>query len=203
MIGKRLVVGVLESMCGVMWGFPPTIIAMIVDHMGPVRAIGWFVANMPRYLIATATIGPVRVHLACIVAALRNGCVYCAYGNIYALELIYLRDRGCLFPWDASALEDWTDLDPRTMRRRLHSVLVEAGLHTEAIWADRILALADGFQQPVDTAETRIAHILRMATTMNRIAKAGGAVPDEAHDPVNKNAAVKMQHAALRAASSI
>jgi hypothetical protein len=194
---------VLEFMCGIMWGFPPTIIALIVDHMGPARAIAWFVANMPRYLIATATLGPVRVHLACIVAALRNGCVYCAYGNVYALELIYLKERGRLFPWDAEALEGWLGLDPRTIRQRLHAVLVEADLHTEAIWADRILALADGTQQPVDVAETRIAHILRMSTTMNKIAMAGGAVPDQAHDPVNKDPAVKSRHAALRAASSI
>ena len=42
-----------------------------------------------------------------------------------------------------------------------------------------------------------------MADTMNRIAVSGGATPDEAHDPVNKNAAVKARHAALRAAAAI
>ncbi|HEY0813248.1 MAG TPA: hypothetical protein VGE11_08185 [Pseudonocardia sp.] len=190
-------------MCGLMWGFPPRIIALAVDHMGPTRALVWFATNMPRYLVTTAVLGPVRVHLACVVAALRNGCAYCAYANVYALELIYFRERGRLFPWDAAALDSWLHLDPRTMRQRLHGVLVEAGLHNEAMWADRILALADGSQQPVDAAEARLAHILGMATTMSQIAVAGGAVPDQAHDPVNKNAEIKSQHAALRAASSI
>jgi hypothetical protein len=43
---------------------------------------------------------------------------------------------------------------------------------------------------------------MRMVTTMNVIANAADAAPQEAHDPVNKNAAVKAQHAALRAARS-
>jgi hypothetical protein len=201
--GKRLTVRGLESMCAVMWGFPPVIIALIVDDMGALRALRWFIANMPRYLISTAVLGPVRTHLACVVASLRNGCIYCAYGHVYALELIYLRERGRLFPLDAGKLDPWLRIDARTMRRRLHAVLVEAGLHTEALWADRMLLLAEGPQLPVDAAEARIVHLMRMATTMNTIAMARGARPDEAHDPVNKNAAIKSRHAALRAASSI
>lgn len=203
MNGKRLTVRGLESMCAVMWGFPPVIIALIVDDMGAPRAMRWFLANMPRYMISTALLGPVRTHLACVVASLRNGCVYCAYGHVYALELIYLRERGKLFPLDAGALDPWLGLDARAMRRRLHAVLVEAGLHAEALWADRMLLLSDGPQLPVDAEEARVVHLMRMATTMNKIAIAGGAQPDEAHDPVNKNAAIKSRHAALRASSSI
>ena len=66
-----------------------------------------------------------------------------------------------------------------------------------------MVALADGSQQPVDGDEARIVHLMRMADTMNKIAISGGARPDEAHDPVNKNAAVKARHAALRAAASM
>jgi hypothetical protein len=202
-IGKRLTVRGLESMCAVMWGFSPVIIALIVDDMGALRALRWFIANMPRYLISTALLGSIRTHLACVVASLRNGCVYCAYAHVYALELIYLRERGKLFPLDAGELDPWLRLDTRVMRRRLHAVLIEAGLHAEALWADRMLLLIDGPQLPVDAEEARIVHLMRMATTMNKIAMAGGARPDEAHDPVNKNAAIKSRHAALRASSSI
>jgi hypothetical protein len=201
--GKRLVVRGLESVCEIVWGFPPTLISLMVEHMGTLRAMAWFMTNMPRFLISRAVLGPVRVHLACVITSLRNSCLYCAYGHAYALELIYLRDHGRLFPLDAAMLDDWLGIDARAMRQRLHAVLVEAGLHAETIWADRILALAEGPQQPVDEAEARIAKIMRMVTTMNVIAVAGGAEPQEAHDPVNKNSAVKSRHAALRAASSI
>jgi hypothetical protein len=203
LIGRRLTVRGLETLCGVMWGFSPQFITQVVDHMGPLRALGWFCANMPRYLVSMWLLGATRAHLACIVASLRNGCLYCAYGHVYALELLYLREHGRLFPLDATTLDEWLGLDARALRARLRAVLVEAGLHTEVIWADRILALAEGPQQPVDATEARLAHILRMATTMNRIAISGGATPDEAHDPVNKDAAVKTRHAALRAAATI
>jgi alkylhydroperoxidase family enzyme len=203
MIGKRLTVRGLEALCRVMWGFPPTIITLIVDHMGPMRAIGWFATHMPRFLASRVVLGPVRVHLACIVVSLRNGCSYCACGHVYALELLYLRQHGRLFPLDAKALDEWYSLDARALRNRLRTVLVTAGLHTEAIWVDRMVALAEGSQTPVDAAEVRLAHVIRMADTASRIAAADNATPDEAHDPVNKDAAVKARHAALRSAAPI
>jgi alkylhydroperoxidase family enzyme len=203
MIGKRLAIRSLEALCRMMWGFPPTIITLIVEHMGPMRALGWFAGNMPRFLATRVVLGPVRVHLACIVVSLRNGCAYCAYGHAYALELLYLRQHGKLFPLDAKALDEWYGLNPRTLRNRLRNVLTTAGLHTEAIWVDRMVALADGSQAPVDAAEARLAHVIRMADTASRIAVARDAAPDEAHDPVNKDAVVKARHAELRAATSI
>jgi hypothetical protein len=203
LIGKRLVARGLKAMCGVMWGFPASIMALIVDEMGPLRAIGWLMANMPRYLVSTALLGPVRAHLACAVASLRNNCIYCAHGHVYALELLYVRDHGRLFPVDAGALDSWFGLDARTLRRKLHAALAEAGMHTEALWADRIIALAEGSQQPVTSDEVRLAHLIRMATTMNKIAVSGGLRPEEAQDPVNKNVSVKARHAALRAAAAM
>jgi AhpD family alkylhydroperoxidase len=202
-MGRRLVVRGLEAMCTVMWGFPPTIIALIVDHMGTAGAIRWFVANMPRYLVSTAVLGPIRAHLACVVTALRNGCIYCAHGHVYALELLDVRDHGRLFPIDANALDEWFGLDARALRRKLHAALAEAGLHTEVVWADRIVALADGSQQPVDGDEARIVHLMRMSDTMNEIAVSARIRPEEAQDPVNKNAALKARHAALRAAAAM
>jgi alkylhydroperoxidase family enzyme len=203
MIGKRLAVRSLEALCRAMWGFPPTIIRLVVDHMGPLRAIGWFGAHMPRFLASRVVLGPVRVHLACIVVSLRNGCAYCAYGHVYALELLYLRQHERLFPIDARSLDDWYDLDTRALRVRLRTALANAGLHTEAIWVDRIVALAEGSQPPVDADEVRLAHVIRMADTASRIAAASNAAPDQAHDPVNKDAAVKARHAELRSAAAI
>jgi hypothetical protein len=203
MIGKRLAVRGLEALCRAMWGFPPRIIGLVVDHMGPLRAIGWFGAHMPRFLVTRVVLGPVRVHLACIVVSLRNGCGYCAYGHVYALELLYLHEYGRLFPIDATALDEWYGLDARTLRVRLRTALAAAGLHKEAIWVDRVVALAEGTQTPVDAAEARLAHVIRMADTASRIAAAADAAPDEAHDPINKDAEVKARHAALRSATPV
>ena len=198
----RLVTGLVQGFCRQMWGFSPAVIAGVVQDKGPVGSMLWFLANMPRYLMTLRVLGPVRTHLACATISLNNGCAYCAFGQAYALELIYLRNTGRLFPLDVRLLSDWLDLEPRLLGARLRSVLREAGLHSELVWVDLTLAFAAGEQQPIDDAEVRLAHLVRMIGEMNRIADATGAQPDGAQDAVNKDLALKARHAALRHAAA-
>jgi hypothetical protein len=196
------VTSVVQACCRQLWGFSPAVIAGVVQDKGPLRSLLWFIANMPRYLTTMRVLGPVRTHLACATISLNNGCAYCAFGQAYALELIYLRDTGQLFPLDVSTLSDWLDLEPRQLGARLREVLREAGLHSELVWVDLTLAFAAGEQQPIDDAEVRLAHLVRMISEMNRIADATGAVPDGAQDAVNKDVGLKARHAALRHAAA-
>ena len=194
----RLVVRMLQAACRLMWGFPPRMIPFIVGRMGAVPAVVWFACNMPRYLSTLRVLGPVRTHLACVTISLRNGCTYCAYGHAFALELFYLRDRDRLFPIAATEIADWIDLDARELRDRLRSVLQQAGLHVEALWADRTLDLVAG-SRPMDAAEARIAHLTRMVGTTNGIAVENDVQPDEAQSTINKDAALKARYTTLRA----
>ena len=201
MAADGVVVGVLSAACRRMWGFTPRMVPVIVDRMGPRQAVAWFAANMPRFLVSLHVLGPIRTHLACITISLRNGCSYCAFSHAYALELIYLRDRGRLFPLGAATIATWLDMDGRELRRRLHDVLQRAGLHAEAIWVDRTLDLAEG-ARPAERDEARLAHLVRMVGTMNAIAIDGGIQPTGAHDPVNKNTELKARHAAMWATTT-
>jgi AhpD family alkylhydroperoxidase len=194
----QLVVRMLEAACRRMWGFPPRMIPFIVGRMGAVRAVAWFARNMPRYLSTLRVLGPVRTHLACVTISLRNGCTYCAYGHAYALELFHLRDHGRLFPTSAAEMADWIGLDGRELRDRLRALLQQAGLHVEALWVDRTLDLMDG-AGPMDAAEARIAHLVRMVGTMNGIATDNHVAPDEAQSPINKDVALKARYTTLRA----
>ena len=194
----RTVVGILEAMGRRMWGFPPQIMALVVAEMGATGAALWFARNMPRFLHTRRVLGPLRTHLACIAVSLHNSCTYCAYGHAYALELLYLRDRGRLFPLDAATLASWLDLEPRELADRLHKLLEDAGMHAEVLWVDRTIGLATGTYTPVDRDEARLRHLVGMVGTMNRVAVDRAAEPDEAHDPVNKDAAVKARHAEMR-----
>jgi alkylhydroperoxidase family enzyme len=196
---ERFVTRMLESLCRAMWGFAPRMLPHIVRNLGPGRSLAWFAANMPRLLWTMYVLGPVRTHLAAVAISLHNGCTYCAYGHAFALELIYLRDRGRLFPVDARTLASWQDVPPRELGRRLRRVLQEAGLHAETLWADRTLALAAGETRPVDADEARIDHLVRMLGRMNRIAVEAGIEPDEAQNPVNKDRGLKERYAELRA----
>jgi hypothetical protein len=198
---ERLVIRLLESMCRMLWGFAPRMIPHIVRRLGPGRSVFWFAANMPRLLLTMHVFGPLRTHLAAVAISLHNGCTYCAYGHAFALELVYLRDRGRLFPVDARTIATWQDMASWALARRLRHVLEDAGLHAETLWVDRTLALAAG-SRPVDRDEARIAHLVRMLGRMNRIAVEAGVEPDEAQNPVNKNAGLKLRYAQLRAATS-
>jgi alkylhydroperoxidase family enzyme len=201
MAADDVVIGVLGSVCRRMWGFTPRMIPMFVERMGARQAAAWFAANMPRYLYCLHVLGPVRTHLACIAISLRNGCSYCAFGHAYALELVYLRDRDRLFPLGAATIATWLEMDARRLRRRLRDVLQRAGLHAEAIWVDRTLDLAEG-ARPADRNEARIADLVQIVGTMNSIAVAGQAEPDEAHDTVNKDTALKARHSAMWATTT-
>ena len=199
---ERFVTGLLEGMCQAFWGYAPRMIPHIVSRLGAIGALGWFVTNMPRYLWTMRVLGPVRTHLAAVAISLHNGCSYCAFGHAYALELIYFREYGRLFPVDAHTLAGWRDLPPRELGSRLRRTLEEAGLHAETLWIERALALAAGPQQAVDEDEARIAHMVCMIGRMNRIAVEAGIEPDEAQNPINKNVALKERHAKLRAAAT-
>jgi hypothetical protein len=187
-------------MCQVVWGFAPRMIPHIVRRLGPGHAMLWIGANMPRMLWTMQVLGPLRTHLAAMAISLHYGCTYCTYGHAFALELIYLRDRGHLFPVDAHTIATWWGVEPHVLARRLQAVLQEAGLHAETVWVDRTLAIAEG-AGPTDRDEVRIAALVRMLGVMTRIAIEAGIEPDEAQNPINKNTALKKRYAQLRAAA--
>ncbi len=117
----------------------------------------------PRYLTTLHVLGPVRTHLAALVVSLHNGCIYCAFGHGYALELLYLRDRDRLFPLDARTLRGWLGLEPRELADRMREVLHDAAC-TPRLWVDQTLAVLRGQHPPVDAAEVRLAHLVAMAS---------------------------------------
>ena len=197
--GGGAVLRIVGRVCIALWGYTPGVIPAMVATMGSGPALRWFAANFPRFLVTLRVLGPVRTHLAGLTISLVNGCMYCAYGRAHALELIHLRDRDLLFPLDARTLESWNGLSRREIGLRLRGVLEEAGMHAEVIWVNRTLALLDG-APPVDADERRIAHLCRMVGTMNAIAVAAGTTPDGAHDPVNKDAALKARLLAAQGA---
>lgn len=197
----RFAVHVLERIGQRLWGFPPRLMAPIVTQLGALPALGWFVRNMPRYERTLRTIGPLRTHLACTLISLSNGCRYCSFGHLYAVELIYLDQRGELFPLDARSVPEWIGLRPPELRSRMVDVLQQADLHGEVRWVDTTLALASGYQRPVDAQEARIAHLVSMFRVLNDVGIAGDVEPDEAHDPLNKHVHLKARHDELRGAS--
>jgi hypothetical protein len=195
-------VRLLEGLGRRLWGFPPRLMPLLVQQLGAVPAVAWFVANMPRYERTLRALGPVRTHLVATTVSLHNGCHYCAFGHAYALELLYFRERGVPFPADAHAVSAWGGLGPAELRERLRALLQDAGLHREVLWVDRTLAMAGGAQRPMDADESRIAHLVRMFEVLNAVGIACSPQLDQAHDPINKDTALKRDLERVRAAAA-
>src|SRR6185503_18619269 len=117
----------LEALGRRLWGFSPRLMREIVRRLGSFGALGWFVANMPRYERTLSRLGPLRTHLLCLEISLLNGCPYCIYGHAYAFELHYLRERGRLFPLAEQEIVALHSLGPEALAERLTEALMKAG----------------------------------------------------------------------------
>jgi len=205
MAGRRLhrgAVRVLEELAKRRWGFCPNVVPHLVGQLGPIRAVRWTLRAAGTFDAAVRALGPVRTHLACVAISQFNGCRYTTHGHAYALELHYLRQRERLFPADADTMADWAGLPRPELRGRLRDALMGAGLHVELMWVDRTLALAEGSQQPIDEDERRLAQLVTLFATLTAVGIVGGPEPDQAHDPINRDARLKTRLAALRAAKN-
>lgn len=193
----RKVIGALHFITRRLWGFEPQLMDVVVDRLGPARAVAWFVADMPRYEATLKRFGPIRTHLVCTTISLLNGCPYCVHGHAYALELAYLAARDRLFPLDEHAITALTSEPPDTMVARFEHAVTDAGLEGELPLLRRTRALRDG-AAAISADERRVAHLIAMFRVLNTCGIEGHVAPDEAHDPLNRNADLKRRYAALR-----
>ncbi|MBO0872930.1 MAG: hypothetical protein J2P19_06015 [Pseudonocardia sp.] len=201
---RRGVTAVLEHFGMYMWGFPPRMMASVVAELGPARALGWFLWNIPRYQRTLSEFGPVRTHLICTTISLLNGCRYCGHGHAYALELAYLREHGRPFPLSLRAIQLLRGLPPGVIRHRMVSAARCAALHADVRWVERAanLTLAED-RRPTDREDVRISHLVRMFGMLSSIGIAHNTEPDDAAlSPLNKDVVLKARYAQVRAGSA-
>jgi hypothetical protein len=199
---ERTATSILEGLGTRLWGFAPRLMATIVGELGPLQALGWFLRNMPRYERTLAAFGGVRTHLVCFYISLLRGCPYCTLGHARAFELLFLKERGELFPLDEEAILALQRLDAGAIRQRLGEALTKASLPDELGLLDRAKAVMDGRVADLRGDDARLDHLVKMFAVLNSCGIKGAVVPDEAHDPINKDVALKQRYAALRAGAS-
>ncbi|MEZ4451368.1 MAG: hypothetical protein R3B09_17950 [Nannocystaceae bacterium] len=190
---------ILEALGTRLWGFAPRLMAVIVDELGGAAALSWFARNMPRYERTFKVFGPARTHLLASTISMLSGCKYCTFGHAYAFQLVVLRERNLLFPIDEGGFLELANADAVTVRARLTEALRAVRMDAEVKALDRLYELLDG-APPGDLEDQRIAHLIEMFATLNRCGIAGDVLPDAAHDPVNKDEALKLRYGELRRA---
>ncbi|MCA9709265.1 MAG: hypothetical protein KDK70_25700 [Myxococcales bacterium] len=195
----RLATWALQGMVRRRWGFPPRIIPAVVEQLGAASALWWWVETMAGYERARERLGPLRTHLLVTGIALLHGCRYCARGHARALELVYFARFDRLFPLDEDALLDLQGLDDLSLRTRFDRLLWDAGLPDELPTFDRMVALATGQAIGSTPEDDAIDHLVQLVAVLGVCSTRGAVPPDQAHDPINKDAALRARHRQARA----
>jgi hypothetical protein len=199
-LGKRASVALLQGFTKVLWGHPPLLLEEIVDHLGGAGALAWFANSLPRYESLMKAWGPLRMHLLCTEASLLNGCSYCTHAHAYAFQLHYFKREGRLFPIDEHAMIALREKDDAVLRATWKAALAQAGLEQEQELFDRLWRIKFEGEPPSDEVGAGISHILKMFQMLNFCGISAQTPFDHAHDPVNKDQALKTKYAEARLA---
>ncbi len=196
-LSQRMAVGILRGLTTKIWGAPPFLLPQIVEHLGPFGALSWFAKNLPEYEAILKDWGPLRTHLLCVEASLLNGCSYCVHAHAYAFQLHYFREKAKLFPLDEHELIALRDGSDAELRDAVKAALVAGQMPEEEALFDRLWRLKlEG--EPADDTDRRIDHLLKMFEMLNFCGINSRTPFDHAHDPINKDAELKLRYAEAR-----
>lgn len=197
-LSQRMAISVLRRLTTTLWGAPPLLLPQIVEHLGALGALGWFVRNLPEYESILKQWGPLRTHLLCVEASLLNGCSYCTHAHAYAFELHYFREKNLLFPLDEHQLVALRAVSDEELRSTLKQALASAQMPEEDALFERLWRLRLERPEPKDETDRRICHLLRMFEMLNFCAINSQTAADHAHDPINKDETLKLRYAEAR-----
>ena len=197
-ISDRIAQNILETIGKGLWGFRPNLMQHIVAQHGAGSSLSWFVRNMPTYEKTLKQWGAVRTHLLTAEISVLNGCPYCTYGHAYALQLHYLRTNGRLLPVDENEMVAWHQDGEAEAIKKFQQLVQFPGLTAERPILERMLVLRQGGEQLVSDDDHKIAHLLEMFSFLNRCGIKGKTHADQAHDPINKDTALRQEYDRLR-----
>jgi hypothetical protein len=188
----------LENLGFKLWGFKPNLMKNIVERLGGFRSLVWFVANMPRYERTLKMWGPIRTHLLVTEISALQGCPYCTFGHLYALQLHYFKQSGKVIAGDNNSILYLHRVDQDTAIGILNALIDSIGIPEEHKIFERMLLLRNGKQVPSQPEDGRILHLLKMFRVLNTCGIQGGTPLDEAHDPINKDHELKKRFETMR-----
>jgi len=171
-----------------------------VLEYGALNSVVWFVKHMPKYEKILKRWGPIRTHLVSTVLSTLQGCAYCTYGHAYALQLQYFQQTNKLFPLDESALIELHGLPETDVFKQIGVALSEADLADEIELLNKLSALREQVPTGQQSQDVEyLLHLMSMFAVLNSCGIKRQVMPDEAHDPINKDKRLRERYAALRA----
>ena len=195
---SAVAINLLEMIGQGLWGFKPNLMRDIVEQHGPVKSLAWFARNMPIYEKTLKQWGAIRTHLLTAEISVLNGCPYCTYGHVYALQLHYYKDQARLMPVDEGEIVAWHAVSEVDAMDRFRLLISSSGLLSELQIFERMLALRQGIEQPISEDDHKIMHLIEMFSFLNQCGINGKTSLDQAHDPINKDASLRSEYHRLR-----
>lgn len=189
---------ILEFIGSSLWGFKPNLMEDIVGQNGGLSSVAWFARNMPTYERILKDWGAIRTHLLASEISVLNGCPYCTYGHIYALQLHYLQNNDTLMAVSEDEFVGWHSLSEAEKIQNIRSFITDNQLDGEMRFFDRMLELKGGNGANGTKEDRYISHLIQMFAYLNECGIVGDTESDEAHDPINQNFELKERYAALR-----
>jgi hypothetical protein len=177
-----------------LWGFASGLMPRLEGRIGTAGAIRWMARHMPEYDRAFAKLGPLRCHLACVVASLLNGCEYCGYGHARALQLYYFRERGKLFPLDEHQLIALSHVGNQELHLRLSQALTDAGMADDIALVQRLYALKFEGAAVRSTEDRKLQYLIQIFDMLNACGAEQRIPFDEEKDPISQDAALKERY---------
>ena len=193
-----VVKNLLEMIGQGLWGFKPKLMRDIVEQHGPLKSLAWFAQNMPIYEKTLKQWGAIRTHLLTTEISVLNGCPYCTYGHVYALQLHYFNARDRLMPVDEDEIVAWHAISEADVINRFRLLINSSGLLSELQIFERMLSLRQGIEQPISEDDHKIMHLIEMFGFLNRCGIAAKTTLDQAHDPINKDTSLRRKYNQLR-----
>jgi hypothetical protein len=188
---------VLVSYARFGWGLSASIMPVIVETLGPFETVRWMLKHLPTYEKSLVALGPVRANLVCMSASLFNGCSYCVYAHARAFELAYFDRYGRLFALDEHDIISLMSLTDSEHIAELERALTDAGLQAEVAMLRRLYALKfDGAGPTAD--DVYLVNAIQMYDVLNYCAVSQQLGLDDAHDRINRDAALKARYADAR-----
>jgi hypothetical protein len=198
-ISKRIATWILLTIARTLWGLPVGLMPVLVDRLGGFGALRWMARNLPQYERMLKDLGPLRGHLVATFISMLNGCYYCAYAHARAFELHFFKSRGALFPLDEHQLVDLIVLPDPEVKARLEAAFQEAQLPEGLPLFTRLVALKYGDTElPAGPEDGHLRHALQMFEVLNFCGISTAVPLDGAHDPINKDGALKERYAQAR-----
>lgn len=197
-VSNKVSAWLLEMIGQTLWGLRPNLMKDIVQQHGAMTSLSWFAKNMPRYEKILKEWGAIRTHLLASEISVLNSCAYCTYGHVYALQLHYFKENRLLMPVDENEIVSWHSLSEDDIIKKFHALIEDANLMSERPILDRMLLLRQGSGESVGGEDDQILHLIKMFSFLNSCGVNGNTVPDEAHDPINKDTELRQTYHRLR-----